>query len=150
MATSDERASRIFNGYYTIESRKGGHRTLRIATVAKGKLKGRRIVSLLTGPNNSDDYRGFGFVDDDGVQVWKRFAGGGFSRRVYSEIVIAKHEGMHMKLAKLLWSLAVEDGQAERAGYKLLLEARCLRCNRRLTTPESIRTGVGPVCAGRA
>lgn len=28
-------------------------------------------------------------------------------------------------------------------------EGRCGKCGRRLTTPESIETGIGPICAGR-
>jgi hypothetical protein len=28
-------------------------------------------------------------------------------------------------------------------------EGRCGACGRRLTTPESISSGLGPVCAGR-
>jgi len=31
-------------------------------------------------------------------------------------------------------------------GYTLLLEGRCVRCNRKLTHPESIRLGIGPEC----
>tara|TARA_R110000851_G_scaffold268071_2_gene420720 strand:+ start:43559 stop:44137 length:579 start_codon:yes stop_codon:yes gene_type:complete len=31
-------------------------------------------------------------------------------------------------------------------GYTLLLEGKCVRCNRSLTHPESIRLGIGPEC----
>jgi len=35
-------------------------------------------------------------------------------------------------------------------GYTLLLEGRCVRCNRKLTHPESIRLGIGPECRSKA
>ena len=34
-------------------------------------------------------------------------------------------------------------------GYRLDLEAHCVECNRRLTTPDSIRLGIGPECRSK-
>lgn len=34
-------------------------------------------------------------------------------------------------------------------GYTLLLEGRCIACNRKLTHPESIRLGIGPECRSK-
>lgn len=34
-------------------------------------------------------------------------------------------------------------------GYSILPSGTCFRCGRELTTPESIKTGYGPVCGGR-
>jgi hypothetical protein len=56
------------------------------------------------------------------------------------------------KFAWMLWDLGACGGaRLERIlpGYRLLVEGTCVRCNRRLTTPESIESGIGPVCAGR-
>src|SRR5438132_1243023 len=51
-------------------------RTFRVRTIKKGKLEGRRVVELLTGPDNLSSYQGFGTVEDDGaITVWKRFRG---------------------------------------------------------------------------
>jgi hypothetical protein len=35
------------------------------------------------------------------------------------------------------------------AGVEVWHEGHCMRCGRALTVPESISTGLGPVCAGR-
>jgi hypothetical protein len=45
-----------------------------------------------------------------------------------------------------LWLDGAFSKWADR-GYRIHLEGRCLRCNRPLTTPESIRRGIGPICA---
>ena len=34
-------------------------------------------------------------------------------------------------------------------GYSILNSGRCFRCNRKLTTPESIKTNYGPECIKR-
>lgn len=128
-----EQAARILNGTFTIHSPAGGHRTFQIKTAKAGKLKGSRILALLTGPNNSDDYTGFGFVTDQGISLWSRF----------------RNTGDWAKYAEMLWSLATE-GESSRyyaLGYRLLASSLCLRCNRKLTTPESLARGIGPECA---
>ena len=122
----------IQNGIYTIESPTGQHRTFKINTVQKGKLEGKRIVSLLTGPDNNTCYSGFGFVDDNGIAIWHKY----------------RQDSKYDKYSTCLWSLAIEASQSRfyHLGMRLLHEGRCLRCNRRLTTPESIQRGIGPEC----
>jgi len=143
----------MFNGTYTIESPKGGHRTFKVATVLRGKLEGRRVVSLLTGPDNESSWSGFGFVEESGIAVWGRrnrsVRGLVSTPQARAEWLTFTHRE---KLSTMLWSLSTEGeaSQFYRLGYRLLLEGRCLICNRKLTTPESITSGVGPVCAGRS
>jgi hypothetical protein len=133
-----DRISKIFNGKYSIASPKGDHRTFDIRTAKKGTLKGQRIVSLLIGPDNTNDYQGFGFVSEGGIKVWSKFRGQGTPSN-------------HEKFAELLWSLATEGTASPYyvMGYRLLSEGKCIRCNRTLTHPDSIETGIGPECAGR-
>jgi hypothetical protein len=120
----------IQNGTYTIENTEtGDYRTFKIKTVLDGDLEGKRIVSLLTGSDNQNDYKGFAFLFDHGIVVWKKYRGTNFEH-----------------LARMLWA-ALNDALPER--YDILHEGTCIRCNRPLTCPESIRTGIGPVCAGR-
>jgi hypothetical protein len=121
------------NGIYTVTSKATGeHRTFCIRTQADNSqfAPGERIVALLVGPDNEQDYQSFGFVKDGGrINVWKRHRG-----------------GMFEKLARMLEHLE----EHERAGrVEVLHEGRCRRCNRLLTTPESIRSGIGPVCERR-
>ena len=124
------------NGIFTIHNpATGEHRTFRVSTVRKGNLEGRRIVSLLTGPDNTSSYTGFGFLRDDGqVQVWK-------SKRAQTGEPATKWQ----RYGRFLQNL---DGMVERHGLQVDAATCCRKCNRQLTTPESIASGIGPVCSG--
>ncbi len=133
-----EIACKVFNGIYTIHSgQTGEHRTFRVSTQNdKAEFApGKRIVGLLTGPDNESDYTGFGFIDDNGIHVWRSKQG----------------EGLWEQYAEMLWSLALDAAFSEWAAkdYRLMMEGRCIRCNRVLTEPTSITTGIGPICASR-
>ncbi len=135
-----DRVCKIFNGIYTIQStRTGDHRTFRISTqVATAEFApGLRVVGLLTGPDNQNDYTGFGFVDEEGIHVWSNKRGS---------------DTLWEKYAEMLWSLALDAVLSPwvQNGYRLMMEGRCLKCNRVLTEPTSVTTGIGPVCAERA
>lgn len=118
------------NGIITITSNKtGDHRTVRIQTVREGNLQGKRVVSLLTGPDNINNYKGFGFVDEDGeILLWKKCRTEFFIR--LSRMV--SHPELYLEKAKFLF------------------EGKCLRCNHVLTNPLSIQTGLGPECRKQA
>lgn len=129
---SMERVTRVFNGTYTIQNRAtSDYRTFRIRT-QKDDAKfapGQRIISLRTGPGNSwQDWRQFGFVTEDGIKVW----------RSKSNLI---------PLAKAFWAIVAEERFGEQ--YEVLVSATCFRCNRELTVPASIKSGIGPVCADR-
>lgn len=116
----------IHNGIYTLTLPDGGHRTWKIHT-RKNHVKfapGKRVISLLTGPDNESDYEMVGFVDDRGIKPWGRFG----------------HLG---KFTDVIWRLATGELVD---GYSLLVSGRCVRCNRTLTTEESIRRGIGDEC----
>lgn len=146
-------APRIHNGTYSISFPRGGsHRTLKVHTVKDGNLAGKRIISLLAGPDNTSDYVGFGFVDDDHVTVW---------RKCRSAVMTAQCADFYgdewnddwsrwQKAAAVFTDLTLrERGYWTSEGCELLLEGRCVVCNRKLTVPESIKTGIGPVCASK-
>jgi len=125
------RLSRIFNGTVTLINKETAtYCTLKIHTVRQGKLKGKRIVSRLVGPDNVNSYKGFGFVVGDMIMVWRK-----------------QHNEKNAKLASILQSLMVE-GEKSRFADKvdMKLSKKCMRCNRELTTPESIEMGIGPIC----
>lgn len=132
---------KVFNGRYTAKNRvTGQHRTFEIKTQAADAkfAPGERIVSLLTGPNNEADYTAFGFATDHGIAIWKSKRGQGGTKSEWEWY------------GEVLWSLALDSAFSPFADrYEFLLEGRCLRCNRVLTTPESVLSGIGPVCAGR-
>jgi hypothetical protein len=117
----------------------GGHRTFRIRTVHNAKkeyMEGKRLVELLTGPDNSSDYLAFAFIGTDvdfepgKVRVWRKFQGTAACKSEYE------------KFADILNR---QDYWASR-GVQFLASLRCRRCGRKLTTPDSIRDGLGPIC----
>jgi hypothetical protein len=119
---------RTHNGCVTITSAKSGeHRTFKVSTVQGGNLEGKRIASLLVGPDNGSDYQGFGFVDDRGVRPWNRF----------------RDDHAYAVFAKML----NEPARYMAFGHKYQVEGHCRRCNKLLTHPDSIASGLGPVCA---
>lgn len=98
-------------------------------------------VFFLNGPNNDDDgsfaYLGTIFDDTRAFRLTKKSRAGadapvvrGFNW-LWNQIVLAHNTEQ--------WSKA-----------DFLHEGRCGCCGRRLTEPESIACGIGPVCRGRA
>ena len=128
-----------FNGTYTIRNKETGeHRTFRVKTQKDDSTfaPGKRIVALLSGPNNESDYKGFGFVNDDRIAVWTKLRG-------------YEKKSAYDWYAIMLWELATDTKSRWHENYEVLLEKKCIRCNRKLTHPESLNTGVGPECAKR-
>jgi hypothetical protein len=141
---TDRPVIKLFNGRYTIQSKQTGeHRTFWVKTQAADAkfAPGRRVVSLLTGSQNDDPscYTSFGFVEDSGIRIFpsKLMAGGPSGVKKW------------IQFADLLWTLALDGAFSRWAdkGFTILMEGACARCNRPLTTPESIRRGIGPICA---
>jgi Family of unknown function (DUF6011) len=118
------------NGTWTLTSPKTGeHRTFKISTVQKGNLEGKRVISMLIGQDNENDYLGFGFVREDGtIGVWR------------------KHQGTQFEKFADLFD---RETYWRNRGVEFLADTRCRCCNRKLTDPISIETGIGPICAGR-
>jgi len=118
----------MFNGVYTVHSPTGEHRTFNVETWRTGE----RAISILAGPDNTSDYVTFGFVLSSKIALWKKM-----------------DKPFYRQCAKMLWDLAKngENSAYAQKGVKLLLVKHCLRCNRVLTTPGSIQSGIGPECA---
>lgn len=118
---------RTHNGTITITNKETeGHRTFRIKTE---KWCNKRVIRLLNGPDNENNYKAFAFANDNGVKVWD-------SR---------KNQGHWDKYADMLARPEVYKTKCE-----YLYSGRCRKCNRKLTVPESIKLGIGPVCGGRS
>ena len=77
------------------------------------------------------------FKCDNNVNVWRKFRGSE-DRPSESEFY-----------AVILERLFAGHTEFARRTYRLEGEKTCLRCNRRLTTPESIEAGIGPKCRSR-
>lgn len=153
----------VHNGTYTASHKEWGYFVVKLHTVQNGDLAGKRILSLLTGPNNETDYSGAAFWDDDRkrASVWKRHRG------VTSEYPIDGYhwqkEGWSVIEKKLaIWCDLATRGSFDDAGewecgtshwgsegYTLQRAGHCIVCNRVLTDPASIARGIGPTCEGR-
>ena len=121
----------IADGFYTIVSG-NTHRTFRVRTNAPDSpfAPNKQAIAYLAGPDNTSDYINFAFVGTDRVFPWKRFSTG------YDHIIAAARylvAGDHDAAGKMY---AVQSGC-------------CYRCNRLLTTPESVAAGLGPYCRNK-
>lgn len=152
-------APKMQNGTYTVSHPTGGHFTIKLytETARSSPLLGKRIFAMLVGPNNTHDFQGVAFWDDakETAYVWRRFK----KQPDSSFPVNAYHWSWdnwsvtEQRIALLcdLIIRAKRPGGAVAAlqGYTVQLAGRCLVCNRKLTTPESIEYGIGPICAER-
>lgn len=120
------------NGYITFQSiATGSHRTIRVHTQADDAkfFPGRRLVSLLVGADNETDYQSFGVVDDAGrVHLWRKHQNSDFFKWI---------------------ARALESPEFASRSALINFDGRCRVCNRTLTTPESVASGIGPKCAAR-
>ncbi len=117
----------LVDGTITVLLKSGKHFTYRLRTVKKGALEGKRIAELLIGSDNNASYKGFGFINHLGIiTIWKKCRTEAFE----------KH-------AQLLC------GQADKHVVEWMQSGRCRVCGRKLTTPESLKAGVGPICQQR-
>lgn len=131
--------TQVFNGAHTIQNRQTGeHRTFEIYTVRRGQLKGKRIIALLTGPDNNSHYKKFAFLNTDGtISVWKKY-------RSYTN-----KKSIWEMYALMIKAIIIDKIQNWTDKYDQQVEKSCLICSRRLTNPTSLETGIGPECAKR-
>ena len=117
------------NGKFTIKSTATGeHRTFRVKTQAENApfAPGKRILSLLIGSDNVNNYQQFAFVDEFGVHVWTK-----------------KRTPQYLAFKAMLENLTKHE---EAGRVEVFAETTCRRCNRVLTDPISVTTGIGPIC----
>jgi hypothetical protein len=94
------------------------------------------FVSLLSGPDNTADYRYLGILDP--VTGYVRLTRG-------SKLAPSAPSVQAIQWAfPRIWQHAPMP-----SSFQIHHEGRCGRCGRALTVPESITTGFGPECAGK-
>ena len=112
----------------------GRHFTYRVKAPSGGTPTSLRFVSVLTGANNERDYEYVGTLNE----------GGHFRHGTKSRI---SPDALSVKAFAWVWA-ALRAGTIP-AEAEVRHEGRCGRCGRTLTTPESLESGIGPVCEGR-
>ena len=91
---------------------------------------------VLTGKNNKKDYTYLGMVVGDNPKL------------VLTKKSKYNYESLLVKVFD--YSLTIINGYRKlKDGYFLEHEGYCGKCGRPLTTPESIKAGLGPVCRGK-
>jgi hypothetical protein len=117
------------NGTVTVASPTGKHVTFRIHTQPEEDAfaPGQRVVSVLVGPNNEKDYEAFAFVNRK-IRLFRK-----------------KRTARYVGFAKVL----SHPKHYEAMGMEYRWAARCRVCGRKLTTPQSLKSGIGPVCQKR-
>jgi hypothetical protein len=116
---------------FTLVSEKSGARfTFRVRT-AKEDDDSRHFVEVLTGPNNTDDFTYLGTI----------FNGARYAHGRKSRIGV---DASSAKAFAWAWSFLARD--VAPPSCQFWHEGTCGRCNRPLTDPTSIETGLGPVC----
>jgi hypothetical protein len=122
----------LLEGTYTVIFEDASYRTLRIERQSESAkfMPGRLVISYLSGSDNESSYTGFAHAleGDRVIKVWR------------------KHEAN----GKLIEALRVLAGDPKAAALAYAKESgKCYHCDRKLTTPESVAAGIGPVCSGR-
>jgi hypothetical protein len=110
----------------------GKHRTFRIETLRGDWNPGKRVVSILDGPDNTSDYKRFGWVDEFGFKLWGRFQ-------------IPGVEGKPSIWESYIRMLENPKRFTER-GLSYVISGKCRRCGRALTVERSVTLGIGPRC----
>lgn len=114
----------------TLASPSGNHFTYRVQ-----RAKGRDVwfVQLRTGPDG-EDYRYLGTIFEGTRFVWTAKSCAGRDA--------ASFKAFDWTFRRLVADVTLQGVEVMHAGT-------CGRCGRELTNPESVRTGLGPVCSGK-
>lgn len=125
-------------GTFTILNKSTGNRfTYRISMPedANKKVDPPRFVKVLAGPDNNMDYKYLGVL---------KLKPHGLYLHLSPKSKISSHAP---SFKSLTWLLEMLNRNRELPpNFEFYHEGRCCRCGRKLTTPESIKDGIGPVC----
>lgn len=121
----------VFAGkaHFTIRSRKTGTRfTFKVQASDDGKCY---FVKVLNGPDNYRNYQYMGMIFEPKTEALR-----------WTKKSKVSKDAPSFKAASFFFS------NLGHPGIEFYHEGKCGRCNKKLTVPESIQTGLGPVCAG--
>jgi len=89
-------------------------------------------VSVLTGNDNTSSYTFMGTIFGD--------------KYYHSNKSSISKDALSIVAFKYWFNALVTKNENRLKQIELYHEGRCMRCGRKLTTPESIELGVGPIC----
>lgn len=139
---------KVWNGTYTIQ-KPSDHITIKLETILdpKSDLFGKRVISIMVGSDNESSYITVGFFDTvKGINVWKK-AQDKLVEWNKIRVKKGKKEVILSDFCPFIWSLLVEGKSSKFAKFCTIEASKnCILCNRKLTTPFSILTGIGDKC----
>ncbi len=97
------------------------------------------FVSLLIGSDNQHAYKSFGKLNPETGAV----------KLNKTSFLNEASWAYRLVYRALVNVFAGTPERIEEAGFELHHEGRCGRCGRPLTVPESIKSGLGPICASK-
>ena len=121
----------VFAGkaHFTIRSRKTGTRfTFKVSASDDGKCY---FVKVLNGPDNYRNYQYMGMIFVPKLEALR-----------WTKKSKVSKDAPSFKAAAFFFS------NIGHSSVEFFHEGKCGRCNKKLTVPESIQTGLGPVCSG--
>jgi hypothetical protein len=143
------------NGTFTL-SGNGFHLTFEVKTSHKGFFEGKRIVSIMVGRDNESDYLGIANLEPDGsLRVWRKAEGCRKNPATGEPLTLRQCEAViklileHGKVGATNGAEITKRFEVGERSYELMASVRCIRCNRKLTNPDSVVAGIGPECAGK-
>lgn len=119
----------------TLKSKKTGSRYTYKVSAPREQNADRPVwfVSLLSGPDNEDNYQYFGNLRPHAFEVGRK------SRVSADAPSVKAFSWFYNKVLQ-------EESEAALEQLEVWHEGRCGRCGRKLTVPESIESGFGPEC----
>lgn len=143
------------NATMTIRGRRTGTRFTFRVRIAEGQEHGPWFVQVLTGPENTSSYTYLGMITTSGEFRTSRKA-------------TISTEAPSFRMFSTVWArvlrLADRTGAGQGVGVAEFISripeteipeievfhaGKCCRCGRKLTTPESVLSGIGPDCASK-
>jgi hypothetical protein len=122
---------------FTVSNPEGAHYTYRISAPDEQRdpANPTYFLSYMYGPDNTSDYTYMAMMNGGGAVFLTKASKVKAGEKIFE---VAK------------WAIRVVwNGKAAPEGYKIQHIGKCGRCGRPLTTPESLETGIGPICSGK-
>jgi hypothetical protein len=122
----------------------GNHRTYRVFDLSNGNgQEGKlHLVKVLFGSDNINAYVRLGMIFNGA-----RYRHGSTFKKPWEHPTPSVDSKGH-KAFEYFWERLTRQGDVAET-LEVYIARQCTKCNRWLTTPESVKTGLGPVCSKR-
>jgi len=126
------------NATFTVSNPEGEHYTFKVKKTKHKNNNGKYsfFISILTGP---DFYTYLGMV----VSPYDGYGHVTLTRKSKFNIISLPFKVSNWAVKHVMADVPLPKG------YKVDHAGKCGKCGRKLTTPESIEAGLGPICRGK-